>query len=379
MLQHEIFSRRFAIYNRNRGLFLFIFAIFSSIFGLISDFPIALYGLLAGLIFFIISLIYFSKFFTWNLGAKGEELVIEELKKLGKNYQIVNDVKLPNIVGNIDHIVIGENGIFVIETKHHKGNIKYEEGIWSQEKISLKGKTYLGNFGDPIKQANRNAVKLREFVFEQKIFSEKFRPWINTIVVFTNPKINLQIIEEMPTDIVKVNRLCEAIKNKKTKIKLSKKEIDKLFENIIQLVTTDNKPSVFKDIDKSGWFNNYLKYMKFGLIFGIFYAIIVTLIAQQFNFIEYFVFGILFNGAIIFILGKSVIDLFKVIINNDILRLSSAYFVGYLPIFLFAGFFFTNIPLVEYPLENLAELLIRLGLIVLSTIFYKAFSWKIPT
>lgn len=377
MLKHEIFSRRFATYNRNHGLFLFLVAIFSSIFGLISDFPIALYGLLGGLIFFIISLIYFSKFFTWNLGAKGEEIVIGELKKLSKDYIVLNDVRLPNIEGNIDHVVIGENGIFVIETKHHKGSIKYEDGIWTREKISLKGKSYLGDFNNPIKQVNRNAIKLREFIAEQKIFSEKFRPWINTVIVFTNPKVDLQIQGEIPTDAVKISKLCEAIRNKKTKIKIRKNEIDKLYEIMkTQLVATEDNLSVFKDISESSWFKNYLKYMKFGIIWGVFYAVVVTLIAQQLNFVDNFLFGILFNGAILFTLGKSIMDLLKMRINNDILRLSLAHFIGYLPLFLIISF---NLNILEYPLEHLAELLVRFGLIILTIIIYRAFSWKIPS
>jgi hypothetical protein len=278
---HEIFSRKFANLNRNHGLFLFLFAIFASTIGLVLDFPIALYGLISGLIFFIVSLIYFSKYVTWSLGAKGEEIVIEELNKLGKDFRILSDVRLPNMKGNIDHIVIGENGIFVIETKHHKGDIKYENGVWMQEKISFKGKSYLRDFGNPVRQVNKNAVKLREFISEQKIFSEKFKPWINTIVVFTNPKVKLQI-GKTPTDVIRVEDLCKAIRDKKTKIKLRKNEIDKL-SDVLKLKSTipERKISSFEDINESYWLKSYLRYIKFGSIFGLFYAISVTLIVQK--------------------------------------------------------------------------------------------------
>lgn len=355
-----------------------MFAIFSSAIGLISDFPTALYGLFSGLILLIISLVYFRKYLTWNLGAKGEETVIDELKKLGKNFHIVHDVRLPNIKGNIDHIVIGENGIFVIETKHHRGDIKYENGMWTQEKISLKGKSYLGDFTDPIKQANRNAVKLRQFISEQEIFSEKFRPWINTIIVFTNSEVNLQI-EKAPTDIIRVGDLCRTIQNKKTKIKLSKNEVDELFDILQKIVISERKTSSFEGVGESYWLKNYLSYARFGFIWGIFYAIIVTLVAQQFNFIDYWMFGILFNGIILFILGKSLIDLFMIKVKNDILRLSLVHFISYLPIFLFTGFFFTTVPISEYPIENIAELAIRLGIVVLTVVIYKMLGWKMPS
>lgn len=49
---------------------------------------------------------------SWNKGIKGESIVAEYLNELPKDYFIFNDVNLPNGRGNIDHIVIGPNGIF---------------------------------------------------------------------------------------------------------------------------------------------------------------------------------------------------------------------------------------------------------------------------
>lgn len=384
MSTHEIFSRKFAVYNRNVGLFLFLFAIISISSTLFADFIFALYGLFAGLIFFIVSLLYFSKFFTWNLGAKGEEIVIEELEKLSTSYRILNDVRLSDFGGNIDHIVMGENGVFLIETKHHKGDIKYRNGVWTQEKISRKGNVYFGNLSDPIKQANRNAVKLREVISKQRIFSEKFTPWIHTIVVFTNPNVNLNI-ENTSTDVIIVEDLCRTIQNKKTRINLRKNEIEQLSIALkTQSVTSDEKSSVLKNISESNWLKSYVTYMKFGVLWGIFYTICVTLINlyfQQFvmiEFIDYTLFSIFFNGLILFVLGKSVIDLFKVNINNDLLRLSSVHFISYLPIFLFTQFYFTEFSFINDPLANISELITRFGLIVLTIVIYKKFSWKMP-
>jgi len=88
MPEYEIFSREFANLNKNRGLFLFFLGIFISIISPDLRF------LLSGVILIFMSLIYLSKYFTWNLGAKGEEIVIEELKKLSTDYRIINDVRL---------------------------------------------------------------------------------------------------------------------------------------------------------------------------------------------------------------------------------------------------------------------------------------------
>src|SRR3989338_10708487 len=55
---------------------------------------------------------------TWNQGAEGKQLVTNILEQLGPDYAVLHDVTLPRERGNIDHIVIGENGILVIETKN---------------------------------------------------------------------------------------------------------------------------------------------------------------------------------------------------------------------------------------------------------------------
>ncbi|MFZ3077408.1 MAG: nuclease-related domain-containing protein [Candidatus Aenigmatarchaeota archaeon] len=371
---HELFSRTFSNLNRNRGLFLFLFAILTAFFGLISDYPIALYGLFSGLIFFFISLVYFSKYITWNLGAKGEEAVIDELKKLDKDFFVLNDVRLPNTEGNIDHIVIGKNGIFVIETKNHKGNIKYENGKWTQEKMNLKGGYYVSDLKNPIKQADRNAVRLKEFISEKNIFSEKFKPWINTIVVFTNPDANLQI-EKTQSDIVKIGDLCKVIENKKNRIRLEKNEIDKILNILESNLSSERKISSFEDVGESGWFKNYLKYIKFGFFWGIFYAISVTIVAGEFEVIDTWLFGILFNGVIMFLLGKAIIDLLKIRIKNDFIRLSATHFISYMPVFLLSLYFS---PL-EDPIFEIAELITRFVIVFLTFKVYRFFNLRLPS
>ena len=60
----------------------------------------------AGLIFY-----GYNKGKSWNKGIKGESIVAEYLNQLPKDYYIFNDVKFPGSYGNLDHVVIGPNGI----------------------------------------------------------------------------------------------------------------------------------------------------------------------------------------------------------------------------------------------------------------------------
>jgi len=382
MPEYEIFSREFANLNKNRGLFLFFLGIFISIISPDLRF------LLSGVILIFMSLIYLSKYFTWNLGAKGEEIVIEELKKLSTDYRIINDVRLPNMEENIDHIVIEENGIFLIETKHHKGNIKYENGAWIQEKASFKV-SYSRAFKDPIKQVNRNVRKLKEFISEQKIFSEKFIPWIFTIVVFTNPEVKLQVenalTDVIKTDVIKVNELGKTIQNKKTDIKLRKNEIDELFDVLkSKSAISERKISIFKDLGESSWFKSYLNYTKFGIIFGSIYWLSTPLIpivfpsAAPLNMVEYLPIDILYNGVISFISGKALIDLFNIKIENDFLRLLGVHFISYYMLLFFSAGLFGYEGIITNIFGHMFEINVRVVVVVLTIILHRLFNWRIP-
>ena len=67
--------------------------------------------------------------------------------------------------GNIDHIVLGPNGIFVIETKNYKGEISCYGDVWhgdyDTESYPIKSVS---------KQAKRNAVTLKRFIYVYSIF-----------------------------------------------------------------------------------------------------------------------------------------------------------------------------------------------------------------
>ena len=113
---------------------------------------------------FIASVFFFGNYATWSSGAEGEEKVAEYLNLLDDRYYVIHDIVLPGRIGNIDHIVLGPNGIFIVETKNHKGHITCNGDWWKQRKIGQRGTPYLGNIGSPSKQVKRKAVLLNKFV-----------------------------------------------------------------------------------------------------------------------------------------------------------------------------------------------------------------------
>ena len=102
------------------------------------------------IILFIISFLIKKKYL--DKGKLGEKSVAKKLKKLDKNkYKVINDVILKTSRGTsqIDHLVVSNYGIFVIETKNYQGWIVGSENTDNWQQIIYNKKNY---FRNPIKQ-----------------------------------------------------------------------------------------------------------------------------------------------------------------------------------------------------------------------------------
>jgi nuclease-like protein len=60
---------------------------------------------------------------AWRTGADGEAKTAAALERLGDDWIVLHDRRIPGSRANIDHIAIGPPGIFVIETKDYSGRI----------------------------------------------------------------------------------------------------------------------------------------------------------------------------------------------------------------------------------------------------------------
>lgn len=73
----------------------------------------------------------------WRKGAVGEALVAQVLSELPADFVVVNDVS--KRFGNIDHVVIGPTGVYVIDTKNWTGSVKADgqgELLWNGKALS---------------------------------------------------------------------------------------------------------------------------------------------------------------------------------------------------------------------------------------------------
>ncbi|PGM87565.1 nuclease-related domain-containing protein [Bacillus cereus] len=177
-------------------------------------------------------------------GKVGEKLVKRILSKLNpESYYVLHDVTVHTEYGDttqIDHIVIAETGVFVIETKNYEGWIYGDEKAarWTQGIFRNKH-----SFQNPLRQ-NYKHTKAIEWIMEQQL------PCIS-IAAF-HPKCSLKRVNVPSKDkhVLYYNNLKKCIESYND-VKLTKDEVKHIYQTILRANITD------KDIKKK-----HVKYLQ---------------------------------------------------------------------------------------------------------------------
>lgn len=107
-------------------------------------------------------------------GARGEISAGKELERLHvEGFHVFHDYK-PEASGNVDHFLVGEGGVFIVETKSWSGEIS-SDGY----NIFVNGASYRKS---PIKQAAAEAYRIRELLKS----SCGINVWVQPILCFAD-------------------------------------------------------------------------------------------------------------------------------------------------------------------------------------------------
>lgn len=164
---------------------------------------IKLYGQL--LILLVIAGILKSPQFKGFMGELGVRLHMKRLDK--EKYRVINDVTVKLKDGKtaqIDHIIVSNYGVFVIETKNYKGWIvgKEEDYYWKQVIYKRKEKLY-----NPLKQNHVHILRLKEILENGENI-----PFVSVIVF--NGRADLKVVTSKhviyPGDLISVIKAYES-------------------------------------------------------------------------------------------------------------------------------------------------------------------------
>ena len=183
---------------------------------------------MVGLVFLIAPAIaayyYMRKYHLYSGGRQGEKSVAKLLgNSLSDDYYLINDLYLHGSRGDIDHILLAPNGIFVLETKNWRGTITCNGDKWHRA-----GKGDISS--SPSRQVKWNASRIR-YIINNIPTIRPLGIWVEGIVVLTNKHTTLHL--NNPTvPILKLDQLLKYITTHESTSKLSREQLEALGKEI---------------------------------------------------------------------------------------------------------------------------------------------------
>lgn len=184
------------------GLFCLIFAFFYPFLflGTLTDSPDSFVGLFIQTIWiYLISIILMILgvfiFLIANIGktsAKKEvktHVFTEYLKEIPGSHTIFQNVRIPKTRSLIGLVIIGPNGIFIIQNRRIKGNFIIRNEEWWR----LKGNQRVKPVSNPAKLVKMNTIDLKRFLNSHNVNVEYM--WITPIVSLSQDQYT---VEEEP-------------------------------------------------------------------------------------------------------------------------------------------------------------------------------------
>jgi hypothetical protein len=158
-------------------------------------------GLFATVLVVAIFKANFKRWGNWSVGKQGELAVSEALKDLPNDYVLLNDLMLPDGRGNVDHLVMGPNGLFVIETKNYSSFVKCVGDDWFVNGRKTRSLS---------KQAKRNAIAVRENLAAVFKGQGNRLPFVTAVLVFAREDSRLTI-KDPTVPVLRSSELAEFI------------------------------------------------------------------------------------------------------------------------------------------------------------------------
>lgn len=157
-------------------------------------------------------------------GRAGELRITHLLEKHTQDSAlIINDVTLRfgRTKAQIDHIVIAENGIFVIETKNWAGTLHGTENDdhWVQVKQDKKGNEIEVHLGNPIVQNERHCAVVRD------ILAARNTSWNDVISIIIIVRRTTGIDVRSTTPVIHPNDIADCIQRHPSSKKYSMDEM----------------------------------------------------------------------------------------------------------------------------------------------------------
>lgn len=127
-----------------------------------------------------------------KLGIDGEHRTRAIFSGLTDRYTVFPDVciEVDGRQSQIDHLVVGPTGVFVVETKHWTGCIEgnARDHQITQHKVGRKGGRYSRHLYNPVRQVGTHVYRVAQLLKQHGL-----RTWVTGVVYFSHPAVSLDL------------------------------------------------------------------------------------------------------------------------------------------------------------------------------------------
>ena len=128
-----------------------------------------------------------------GVGLSGEQMAVSLVRRLPDTYTVFRNltVEYEGKTSEMDLVVVGPSGVFVIEVKNHNGTIRgsREAKMWTQHKVGQGGTPYHSRLYSPVKQVRTHVYCLAGILEMADI-----RVFVRDGVFFTNPDTRVELM-----------------------------------------------------------------------------------------------------------------------------------------------------------------------------------------
>jgi hypothetical protein len=165
---------------------------------------------------------------SWRKGAIGEALVVSTLAELPDEFVVINDIS--KRFGNIDHVVIGPTGVYVVDAKNWKGTVKAD----GQGELLLNGQPLNK---PPIKVMLKGVM---DFQSKLKALTETDY-FVRGIIVFPNAYVEANYGSTRQIHCLRNERMIDYLRDQTFARKLSPNDVERIKRATLQLAVMDTQ------------------------------------------------------------------------------------------------------------------------------------------
>jgi hypothetical protein len=169
----------------------------------------------------------------FHRGQEGENRVTELIiQALDGNWHLFRNINLPGRnKGDLDLVLVGPPGIWVLEVKNFRGEYRNVGESWEYR----HGKKWKAAYGNPSRQALKNALRLANF-----FKADGLKVFVNAAVVWANDESPL-FVENPSIAVWTYNHLADELGNIWQVEKVSESERKKIIGKLSKLCEADKK------------------------------------------------------------------------------------------------------------------------------------------